>query len=160
MRPGEDVGPALEEAAAAVRRWRRPDVARHPANTLQRSRWLRSVVCASPALVGAPWLEPAAPPLPSTGLTDDSAVPCVGPGLVTVCSVGVDLDLVPTAADCRLLHGPSDRLVIVTPSGDDVAVNRALVDGLTAPATWITVPRGWEGLPSGSSTASLPSGST
>jgi hypothetical protein len=160
MRPGEDAGAALEEAAAAVRLWRRLGVARHPANTLQRSRWLRSVVCTSPALVGAAWLEPAAPALPSLGLTDNSAVPCVGPDIVAVCSVGIDLDLIPTAADCRLVHGPSSRLVIVTPAGDDVAVNRGLLDDLGAPARLVTVSRGWEGLAVGSTPASRPSANT
>jgi hypothetical protein len=146
MRPGQDPGSALDEAVAAVRAWRRPGVARHPANTLQRSRWLRSVICASPALVGADWLEPASPPLPSLGLTDNSAVPCVGPDVVAVCSVGVDLDLVPTAVDSLVVHDLSSYLVIVTPEGDDAAVNRQLAAGLRQPARFVTVPKGWEGL--------------
>lgn len=148
MRPGEDAGSALDEAVAAVRAWRRPGVARHAANTLQRSRWLRSVLCTSPALVATNWLEPAPPPLPSLGLTDNSAVPCVGADVVAVCSVGIDLDLVPTAADSLVLHGPSSRLVMVTPAGDDVGVNRDLAARLRlrAPAQFVTVPREWEGL--------------
>ena len=99
-------------------------------------------------------LEPVAPPWPLGDLTDDSAAVCVGPGVVVVCSVGVDLDLVPTAADCRLLYAPASRLVIVVPSGDDVAITRELAGALSAPAEVVTVPRAWEGV------ASSPSAST
>jgi hypothetical protein len=148
MRPGEDPETALDEAVAAVRAYRRPGAPRHPANTMRRSRWLRSVVCARPDLVGAEWLEPAPPPLPALDLTDNSAVPCVGPDVVVVCSAGVDLDLVPTAADCRLLHGPAYRLAIVVPEGDDIAATRELSAGLARPPSIITVPRAWEGLSS------------
>ena len=149
MRADEEPGRALDEAVAAVRTWRRPGTARHPANTMRRSRWLRSVVCGAPDLVGAPWLEPVPPPLPLGDLTDDSAAPCVGPGLIVVCSVGVDLDVVPTAADCRSLYGPDDRLVIVVPEGDDVRITRELAAQLAVPGSVVTVPRDWAGLASG-----------
>jgi hypothetical protein len=148
MRANEDLDAALDEAVRAVRLWRRPGAPRHPANTMRRSRWLRSVVCGRPSLVGADWLEPVAPPLQLGDLTDDSAASCVGPGVVVVCSVGVDLDLVPTAADCRLLYGPSSRLVVVLPVGDDVAITRELAAALAVPAEVVTVPRDWAALAS------------
>ncbi len=146
-----DLGRALDEAVAAVATRRRPGAARHPANALARSRWLRSVVCAAPGLVGATVLTPASPPLPSAGVTDNSAVPCVGTSdtgrpVVVVCSTGIDLDLVPTAADSRRLHDPGAELVIVVPEGDDHAVTRALAAGLRRPAAVRTVPRSWEQL--------------
>jgi hypothetical protein len=151
MRPGEDVGAALDEAVAAVRAWRRPWVARHPANTLARSRWLRAVICARPSVVGASSLSVAAPPLPWFDLPEAGAAPCVGSSadgcpLVAVCSVGVDLDLVPTAADCRVLYRPGARLLLVVPEGDDLPVNRRLAAGLARPAELVTVPRDWETL--------------
>lgn len=154
MRPGEDPGAALDEAVAAVRAWRRTGVARHPANTLARSRWLRSVVCAQPSLVGMGSLEPVPPPLPWFDLPEAGAAPCVGEAqdggpAVVVCSVGVDLDLVPTAADCRVLYRPGATLVIVVPEGDDLPVTRRLAGALSSPASVLTVPKGWEGLTGG-----------
>jgi hypothetical protein len=146
-----DPGAALDEAVGAVRARRGAGAAAHPANTLARSRWLRAVVCARPALAGAGVpLRPVAPPLPLPDLTDNGAVPCVGDGLVVVCSTGVDPDLVPTAADARRLYQPDARLVIVVPESDDHPVTVALAGALARPASVRTVPRGWEGLiPSG-----------
>jgi hypothetical protein len=146
-----ELGRALDGALAAVATRRRPGAARHPANALARARWLRSVVCAAPDLVGAAVLTLASPPLPSAGVTDNSAVPCVGTTatgrpVVVVCSTGIDLDLVPTAADSRRLHDPDAELVIVVPEGDDPPVTRALAAALRRPAAVRTVPRSWEQL--------------
>ena len=149
MRPGEDLGSALDEAIAAVRARRRPDAGRHPANTLARSRWLRSVVVARPDLVGAASLEPVAPPMPWFDLPEVGAAPCVGrlvdgSSAVVVCSAGIDLDVVPTAADCRLMYAPRGQLIIAVPEGDDVPVNRRLAAALARPADVLTVPKDWE----------------
>jgi hypothetical protein len=159
MRPDEDMGSALDEAVAAVRDLRRPSAPRHPANTLARGRWLRSVACADPSVVGLRSLEPVAPPLPWFDLPDAGAAPAVGSGsdgsrVVAVFSVGVDMDLVPTAADSRRLYSPSAQLVIVVPAGDDVPITRALAASLRAPAEVRTVPRGWEALGASGSSAS------
>lgn len=153
MRPSEPVSSALSEASSAVRALRRRDAPSHPANTLARSRWLRSVLVASPGLVGLASLRAVAPPLPWFDLPEAGAAPAVGVSEVTgnpvvvVCSVGVDLDLVPTAADCRLLYGssPSAELWLVVPEGDDLPVTRSLAGRLDPPAQLVTVPRGWEG---------------
>lgn len=153
MRPGEDPGAALDSAVDAVRRWRRPGAARHPANTLARSRWLRSIVCARPSVVALESLHPVPPPLPWFDLPEAGSAPCVGADasgteVVVVCSVGVDLDLVPTAADCRLLYGHASDgpLLLVMPSGDDVPVTRRLAAMLASPAAVVTVSREWESL--------------
>lgn len=151
MRPSEAVGAALTEAAGAVRALRRPGAPPHPANTLARSRWLRSVIAASPSAYGLESFTPVAPPLPWFDLPEAGSAPGVGVTdsgvpVVVVCSVGVDLDLVPTAADCRLLHGSAagSELWLVVPEGDDLPVTRALAAGLSPPALVVTVPRGWE----------------
>jgi hypothetical protein len=151
MRPGEDPGDALDEAVSAVRERRRPGAARHPANTLARARWLRSVVCSSPGLAGASSLRAVAPPLPWFDLPEAGAAPCVGVDslgdpVVVVCSTGVDVDLVPTAADCRRLYSPGAELVLVVPEGDDLPVTRALAGSLVRPSSVRTVPRTWEEL--------------
>ncbi len=152
MHPDEDIGQALDEAVRAVRARRRLSEPRHPANTLARGRWLRSIVCTRPELVGGRDLVPVEPPLPWFDLPEAGAAPAVGtssPGarpLVIVCSVGVDMDLIPTAADSRLIHRPGAGLAIVVPEGDDVPVTRALAAMLADPADVRVVPRGWEDL--------------
>jgi hypothetical protein len=60
-----------------------------------------------------------------------------------VASVGVDPDLVPAAADARLLHGAELPLLLVVPEGDDLSVTRGLAARLRRPATVVTVPRDW-----------------
>ena len=150
MRPAEDPRAGLAEAASAVRSMRVAGAPRHPANTLARGRWLRSVVCSSPSSIGLSWLEPVAPPLPWFDLPEAGAAPAVGRApdgspVIAVCSVGIDLDLVPTAADCRLLYGsPSVSLWLVVPEGDDVPVTRALAGSLDPPAEVRVVPKGWD----------------
>ena len=149
MRPGEDLASALDEAVAAVRARRRADTAPHPANTLARSRWLRSVVVAHPEMVGASSLEAVAPPMPWFDLPEAGAAPCAGrlvdgSPAVVVCSAGIDLDVVPTAADCRLIYSPEGRLIIAVPEGDDVPVNRRLAGALARPADVVTVPKDWD----------------
>ncbi len=159
MYPAEDVGVSLDRAVTAVRDRRRPDQPRHPANTLARSRWLRAVVCATPSLAGAVSLAPVPPPLPWFDLPEAGSAPCLGAAadgtpLLAVCSVGVDVDLVPTAADCRRIHCPEARLVLVVPKGDDLPVTCALADSLSEPAEVLVVPRSWEGMGGGAMTAS------
>ena len=138
MRPGEDPGAALDEVVAAVRARRRPGAAPHPANTLARARWLRSVVCSRPEIVGAAFMDPVAPPLPWFDLSESGSAPCVGRleqggAIVAVCSVGVDVDLIPTAADCRALHSPGAALVVVVPEGDDVPLLHEMSGLLSKP---------------------------
>jgi hypothetical protein len=149
MRPGEDLGAALDEAVAVVASMRRPGAARHPANTLARARWLRSVVCARPDLAGARELTPAAPPLPWFDLPEAAAAPAHGidedgEAVVAVCSTGIDTDLVPTAADSRRLRDPAARLVLVVPESDVHPATRHLAGALARPAEIRTVTRDWE----------------
>jgi hypothetical protein len=152
MHPDQDVGQALDDAVGAVRARRRLGQPRHPANTLARGRWLRSVLCARPGSVGARELVPVAPPLPWFDLPEAGAAPARGTSfpaarsVILVCSVGVELDLIPTAADSRLIHGPDAELVVVVPEGDDLPVTRALASSLAEPAEVRVVAPGWEAL--------------
>jgi hypothetical protein len=89
--------------------------------------------------------------LPWFDLPEVGAAPCVGwfadgSAVVAVCSVGVDLDLVPTAADCRALYRPEAALLLIVPEGDDLPVNRRLAAALARPAKIVTVKRDWETL--------------
>ena len=152
MHPDQDLGQALDDAVGAVRARRKLGQPRHPANTLARGRWLRAVLCARPELVEARELEPVAPPLPWFDLPEAGAAPArgisspAGTPVIVVSSVGVELDLIPTAADSRIIHGPEADLVVVVPEGDDLPVTRALAARLAEPAEVRVVPRGWEAL--------------
>jgi hypothetical protein len=147
MRPGQPAGEALEEVVRVVRRYRRPGAPQHPANRLARERWLRSVLTARPDLVGARRLEPRGDLLPRRDWRAPRAAAAVGEAddgsaLVAVCSVGVDLDAVPTAADHRALSG-GGRLVVAVPEGDDYPVTHRLAAALLEPAAVVTVTRDW-----------------
>ncbi|MDQ6837131.1 MAG: hypothetical protein M3137_01985 [Actinomycetota bacterium] len=147
----EDPADALDQVVALVRTWRSPDARRHPANILAPERWLRSVVASRPYLGGATDLVPLAPPLKRTDLRRRSPAPSAGTDLdgrdvVVVCSTGVDIDLVPSAADSRLLDGRGARLVVVVPDGDDHPATRRLAAALRQPADVVTVGRDWPAL--------------
>jgi len=139
----------LAGVVEVVRHHRRPGAAPHPLNRLAPERWLRARLLGEPALVAAAHLEPVAPPLPRANLAQPSVAPAVGTDaaggpVVAVCSVGIDLDLVPAAADVRLAHAPEDaRLVLVLPERDDHPVTRALAAALRHPAGVETVPGDW-----------------
>jgi hypothetical protein len=155
---GEPPVAVLAQAVATVRALRRPGIPAHTANQLAPERWLRTVVIAHPALAGAAGLEPIAPVTPAEGLSGRAPAAAVGTDpdghpIVVVCSAGVDLGLVPTAADARLTAAarlglePSElRLVLAVPAGDDHPVTRRLAAGLREPAEIVTVPADWRSL--------------
>lgn len=144
MHPDRRPIDALVAAVEAVRALRTPDAQPHPMNQLAASRWLRTVVCARPELVGAAALSPA----PSTKARPDLRLPtpaaAVGDGVTVVCSTGIDIALVPTAADIRLRH--PGRLVLVVPEIDAHPVTLDLAAALRDPAEVVTVPPDWRRL--------------
>lgn len=155
MHPDEPLGDALGRVVDLVRRLRVAGATRHPANSLARERWLRSIVTAHPELVGAVSLRPVPPPIPRHDLRLPTLAPAVGTAadgtaVVVACSIGVDPDLVPGAADTRYAHEQSidepARLLLVVPEGDDYPVTRDLAATLAAPAEVVVVPRDWPAL--------------
>jgi hypothetical protein len=60
--------------------------------------------------------------------------------VVVACSVGVDLDVVPSAADARDALAPDARLLVVLPERDALPVTRRLAGSLVEPAEVVTVP--------------------
>jgi hypothetical protein len=144
---------ALASVVDTVRRYRRSDTPQHALHRLAAERWLCQVVVADPAIVGAARLEPAEGPMPRPNVKDPW--PAVATGeqsdgspVVVVCSVGIDLDLVPYAADARLELGAEGRLVLVVPERDAHPVTRQLAAALTRPAELVTVTDDWRSLPS------------
>jgi len=139
---------ALASVVDTVRGFRRAGAAPHPLNRLGAERWLRSRVIADPSLVGATELVAVEGTLPRDGVKDVMAAAAVGSALdgapvVAVASVGIDLDLVPTAADVRSRLAPGARLVLVLPERDAHATTRALADALADPAAIVTRPGDW-----------------
>ena len=89
--------------------------------------------------LGAAELRAVGSSLPRGSLGEEGVATAVGVDLdgrplVVVCSTGVYLDLVPSAADDRLTHSPDARLVLVVPARDAVPVTTELAGRLVQPA--------------------------
>ncbi len=139
---------ALAAVVDAVLAQRRPDAPPHPLNRLAAERWLRCRVMAQPEVVGARSLAPIDPPRPRDNVKDAAPAAALGVDrggvpVVVVCSAGVDLDLVPAAADARSWHAPDARLVLVVPERDDHPVTQALAAALADPAEIVAVEGDW-----------------
>jgi hypothetical protein len=147
---GDDLsGAALIEALAEVVRsvgvHRRPGAPPHPLNRIARERAVRHELIRRPELIGLAELAVAPPPVPRISVKDAS--PCVATGrtadgedVVVVCSAGVDLDLVPFAADAREALGPATAPLLVALRAADVQpVTERLAARLVHPATVIAV---------------------
>jgi hypothetical protein len=103
---------------------------------------------ADPAIVGAAELAPVPSPVDVDDLRKPAPAPAAGVDLegrplLAVFSTGVDVDLVPAAADARLADGRNPRLVIVVPERDDHRYVRELAGALRDPAEVVTVPNEW-----------------
>jgi hypothetical protein len=144
----------LERAVAYVRR-HRVDGSHHPLAQLVPERWLRAVLRRRPDVVGLADLRPVEGPSPrpnlrdvlpafARGTTDD------GRAVVVACSVGVDVDLVPAAADARAFLEPDAELWLVVPDKDDHPGIRRLAESLADPARVVPVPDTWRTLQPGS----------
>jgi hypothetical protein len=134
---------ALQGVVEAVAPHRVLNAAPHALNRIATERLLRASLINAPGIVGAARLVANDPPVPRLNVKDP--VPCVATGvdtqgnaLTVVCSVGIDLDLVPFAADARTRHG--GRLIVVVPERDAHAVTLDLLGLLREPAELVTVP--------------------
>lgn len=131
---------SLRRIVDVVAAHRRDGADPHPLNRLGAERALRARLIAEPSLVDASFLRWAAPATPRPNLKDP--VPCVAVGdsrsgqpMVVVCSTGVDIDVVPFAADARRFHGaPDTELVIAVPERDATSLTRQLAGTLRHPA--------------------------
>ena len=139
---------SLARVVDAVRIHRTPTAPPHPLKALGAERLIRWRVEQTPDLVGATVIAPAPPPIPRLNLKD--AVPCVAVGIgasgeqiVVVCSSGVDLDLIPYAADARLALGESgvggEQLVVALPSRDRIGLVGEIADRLRHSVSFVSV---------------------
>ena len=130
------MGEALAAAVAFVQQHRRPHAEPHPLNRLARERWLRAdLIAEHPGD-----LRPISSPVLRDDLRINAPAPAASADNTTVyvCSTGIDLDLVPAAADARLSVNESAALVLVVPPNDDHPITRRLAAALTRPATIVT----------------------
>jgi hypothetical protein len=120
---------ALAGVVAAVARHRGTE-SDHPLNRLAPERLLRWRLEQAPESIGLASVVPSEPPVPRPGVKE--RIPCTARGrrsdgstVLVVCSVGVDLDVIPYATDARRSEGdqpgvdggrnPTETLVVVPP---------------------------------------------
>ncbi len=135
---------AIASVVDQVRSHREVGAAPHALNRIATSRLLRHRLLADPSLVGARELVGAAPPVASDdrnapGPAVASGVDEAGRSVVVVCSVGIDLDVVPFAADARLALDPAARLMLALPERDVHPVTRRMAERLVDPAEIVAV---------------------
>jgi len=137
----------LANAIDEVRVYRHQHAKPHPVNRLARERWLRSQLIARPAVVGLVDLESIAPaelranlrdPVPAAAIGHDAG----GARVLVVCSVGIDLELIPVTADLVDRERP-DRVVLALPARDHHAIQRELATQLAVPAEFVAVEGEW-----------------
>jgi hypothetical protein len=140
----------LTRVVEIVREHRQAGAAPHPLNKLVPERWLRAVLCREPAAIGLRDLRPTEPAVPRANLLDQGLAVAVGKKaddggpVVVACSVGIDLELVPAAADSREVLDPDAELWLVLPERDDHVVTRRLAGWLHDPAHVVLVPDDWQ----------------
>lgn len=151
MSAAESLGTVVE----IVRRHRAAGAPMHQLNRLAPERWLRAVLVGEPGSIGLVELAP----LPSIegrrGLRETEAAPALGrtasgAPVIVVCSVGIDLDVVPAAADTRRwwagasgVDPASVGLMVVVPERDAHRATIDLAAALTVPGEVVTVPSSW-----------------
>lgn len=148
---------ALRGVVDAVEAHRRPAAADHPLHRLAPERLLRWRLIEDPGAIGLATLAATEPPIARPNVKD--RVPATALGIsaegdevVVVCSIGVDLDLVPFATDARLAAGGGDgessdagrgaarATWLVVPARDHVAITSELIDRLVAPMRLVAAP--------------------
>jgi hypothetical protein len=134
---------ALRDVVAHVAAHRAAGAPRHPLNLIAASRLLRARLAEHPGLLGdheVTDLTPVSPPMPRTNLKDE--LPCAamaGDGCtLVVCSSGVDLDVVPFAADAAAMHG-AHRCLIAVPARDIVAIQQRLATLVRVPTHFLPI---------------------
>lgn len=137
---------AVADAAAQVRPHRTLGAVSHAVNRLARERWLRRVVLDDPVAFDidlAALVEPVPPRanllevVPASLLGTDG-----GRSVLLVCSVGVDLGLVPAIADLIAVHSP-DLVRIVVPERDRLPHLERLAGRLPVPTEIRTTDTPW-----------------
>jgi len=143
----------MAEVVETVASHRRPGAQPHPLNRMSAERWLRAVLIEAPGRIGLGSLAVAEPPVRRTSVRE--TVPAVAIGyrdgteVVVVTSCGIDLDLIPYAADARRCLRPEAPLLVVLAERDAHRITREIASTLHVPAELIVIDNDWRGWPSG-----------
>lgn len=140
---------ALRGVVDAVVEHRQPGAVEHPLSRLVPERLVRWSLEQRPGSLGLVDLVRVEPPTPRPNVKD--RVPCSALGhrpggepVVVVCSVGVDLDVIPYAADARLAAARSGLVdpetIVVVPARDMVPITIDLAGLVTSPITVHAIP--------------------
>lgn len=139
----------LRQVSDEVRRYRNADAVLHPLNRVARERWLRSIVCANPTLLGLETCVGEAPIVARGGIHEQRPVAArgtrAGAEVLVVCSSGIDLDLVPAAAAHLALSGVDrvDEVILLLPERDHHPVLQRMLTHLEVDATLVAIADPW-----------------
>ncbi len=144
MNPDMTPDQSLAEVVAQVLQHRRRRAGPHPINRLVRERWLRAELVEDPSALGLAALTAVEGATPRDGLYD------VAPAFawasaertLVACSVGIDLDLVPAAAEVGARHG-AEQIVLVLPERDQHAMTAAVAAQCRVPIDIVTADVPW-----------------
>ncbi|MEM8708608.1 MAG: hypothetical protein AAGE98_19250 [Actinomycetota bacterium] len=140
------IEPTLVDTIEQVRGHRTSGAPLHAVNRIGRERWLRDRVRRDPAIAGidAPVLVEPIPP--RTSLLEPSAAALLGDvdgrSVLVVCSVGVELGLVPATADLVSRHAP-DEVRFVLPARDRLPYLERLAQRLRVPVSFADIDVPW-----------------
>jgi len=138
---------SLVEVVAQVLTHRRRGALAHPLNRLARERWVRSELLGDPSQLGLRDLQVVEPIEPRSGVKDVAVASALGTSnegdkVLVGCTVGIDLDAVPAAADLAERHD-ADRIVLVLPDRDRHPLVQAVADRSRRPIDFATAPEPW-----------------
>ena len=140
------VEPTLVSTIDQIRKHRTAGAVAHPVNRIGRERWLRELVRVDPSLAGITDPELVEPVPPRTSLLEASAAALLGVDggrrVLVVFSVGVELGLVPAAADLVAAHRP-DEVRFVLPARDRLPYLERLVERLGVPVSFADIKVPW-----------------
>jgi hypothetical protein len=142
---------ALDTVVDVVRAHRHPGAPPHPVRDLCRERWIRSAIRATPELVGTSELASVETTVPRDNLRDVHPAMAWAPGTVMACTHGVDIDLLPIAADVRRRIDPAAELVVVSATSMPPAV-LGLARHLSGGVRFVEIEPPWDA-PSGTEAA-------
>ena len=139
---------AVLSAAEFVSTHRRAGAPPHPLRDLGRERWLRRTLLDDPSPLGLDSLQPIWTTLPRPNVRDPWPALALGSGpsgpAVVVCTVGIDLDAIPLAADTAAVVDAGAELVVVGVEPLPPSL-RGLVDDVRAPSRSVVVAAPWAG---------------
>lgn len=146
--PDEVPAEALARTVARISEHRYDGAPAHPTQMLARSRWLRAAAIAAPAVVDAASLTAVGMTTEPGGIKEQHPAAAVGlrgdgTAVVAVFSSGVDLALVPLAADTRAMLDGDAALVVAVPQRDLHPATVQLVSALRSPAELLALDEPW-----------------